>query len=84
MTKTQNPSPKKAIGLGFLPGEARHCFLIDVPKGASSGDLIFISEKREHELGQLIQIHEDKARLNNPSLRVVIDRNRWLFLAPSF
>jgi len=84
VTKTQNPRQKKAIGLGFLPGEARHCFLIDVPKGASGGDLIFISEKREHELGQLTQIHEDKARLNNPSLRVVIDRNRWLFMAPSF
>ena len=84
MAKAQSHPIKKATGLGFVPGEARHCFMIEIPKGTGSGDLVFITEKREHELARLIQEPEEKKHLNNPALRVVMDRNRWLFLAPSF
>ena len=31
---------RKSIGLGFLPVESRHGFLIHIPKGSAKGDLI--------------------------------------------
>ena len=36
----------KSIGLGFVPEESRHGFLIHIPKGSAKGDLISISEYR--------------------------------------
>jgi hypothetical protein len=75
---------RKVIGLGFLPEEARHGFLIDVPRGSAASDLICISEHRGHDLDHLGARSSGAPSPNDPSLRVVIDRNRWLVLAPAF
>ena len=77
-------STRKVIGLGFLPEEARHGFLVDIPKGTASGDFIRISEHRGDELDRLDMRAADTVSLNDPALRVVIDRNRWASLGPAF
>jgi hypothetical protein len=75
---------RKAIGLGFIPEEARHGFLIDVPKGGGRSDIIQISEYRGNDLDYSGTRALEPPSPIDPSLRVVIDRNRWLALAPAF
>jgi len=75
---------RKIIGLGFLPDEARHGFLIDVPKGSSQNDMVCITEHRGADLDSFGKRDIAAASPSDPSLRVVIDRNRWLMLAPAF
>ena len=80
----KQPSARKVLGLGFLPDEARHGFLIDIPKGTAGGDKICITEHRGNDLNHLGVRVIDAPTPNDPSLRVIIDRNRWLGLAPAF
>ena len=78
---------RKAIGLGFIPEEARHGFRVTVPKGSGSGDLIWITEHRGHDLNHLGQAEESTEKpvsTTDPEMRVIIDRGRWLALAPAF
>ena len=84
MTRAPSSSTRKVVGLGFLPEEARHGFLIDIPKGNASNEVICITEHRGNDLDHLGVRTLDTRSLNDPSLRVVIDRNRWLALAPAF
>lgn len=78
------PSSRRVIGLGFLPEEARHGFLIDVPKGTSQNDLICISEHRGADIDHLGVRTIAAASPADSALRVLIDRARWLLLAPAF
>lgn len=85
MATSKTPPPtalRKSLGLGFLPMEARHGFLIDISKGTSPGDPVFISELRGTELAkwETRESHEP----TDPALRVAITRDRWLELAPAF
>ncbi len=102
--KSCTDSARQPVGLGFLPVEARHGFLIEVPKGTSKNDHIRISEHRNVDLSQLDSVgHASSLSVNDaafistsqsknlshspntdPSLRVLIDRTRWLALAPEF
>lgn len=75
---------RRVVGVGFLPEEARHGFLIDVPKGSSQNDLICISEHRGTDLDHLGVRTIPAASPLDPALRVLIDRGRWLMLAPAF
>ncbi len=88
---------RQPVGLGFLPVEARHGFLIQVPKGTGKNDYIRISEHRNVDLSSYdpgesasraesaqIEISSTVSENSDPSLRVLIDRNRWLALAPEF
>ena len=77
-------SARKSIGLGFIPEEARHGFLIDVPKGTAGSDLICISEHRGDNLNTEGVRENPASSPSDPSLRVLIDRGRWLALAPGF
>lgn len=77
-------SARRAVGLGFLPDEARHGFLIDVPKGTTVSDLISITEHRGDDLGSIGERRVEAPSPNDPALRVVIDRARWHGLAPAF
>ncbi|EXI78521.1 MAG: hypothetical protein AW10_03005 [Candidatus Accumulibacter appositus] len=77
-------SARRIVGLGFLPDEARHGFLIDIPKGSGSSEIICITEHRGNDLDHLGARTVDRPSPNDASLRVVIDRNRWLALAPAF
>ena len=90
-------SNRQPVGLGFLPVEARHGFLIQVPKGTGKNDYIRISEHRNVDLSSYdpgesasvaessqLEIGSTVSLNSDPSLRVLIDRNRWLMLAPEF
>ena len=84
MARSSASTTRKVVGLGFLPEEARHGFLIDVPKGTSSSDMICITEHRGNDLDSLGARATQPPQPNAPGLRVVIDRARWLALAPAF
>ena len=88
MASTSAPTPathqRNVVGLGFLPDEARHGFLIDVPKGSSPSELICISEHRGTDLDHLGARATSAPNPTDPALRVLIDRTRWLALAPPF
>jgi Protein of unknown function (DUF3780) len=84
MVRASSIPSRNAIGLGFLPDEARHGFLVVVPKGTGGGDIIRISEHRGNELNDLGVQEKAATSPNDPSLRVLIDRTRWLGLAPGF
>ncbi len=84
MARALAPSNRKVVGLGFLPEEARHGFLIDVPKGVAAGAMVCITEHRGNDLDGLGARSAAAPQPNDPALRVVIDRARWLALAPAF
>lgn len=84
MARTPSILTRKVIGLGFLPDEARHGFLIDVPKGAGGNDMVCISEHRGNDLDGMGVRDSVVTSPGDPSLRVLIDRARWLALAPGF
>ncbi len=84
MARAQQPSPRKIVGLGFMPEESRHGFVIDIPKGIGGEDLIFITEHRGEDLDHLGANATHSRSLTDPSLRVTNDRARWLALAPAF
>jgi hypothetical protein len=77
-------STRKVAGLGFLPDEARHGFLIDIPKGSAADAMICITEHRGDDLDALGARTVAPPSPNDPALRVIIDRARWLALAPAF
>ena len=84
MARGNTTSIRKVLGLGFLPDEARHGFLIQIPKGAATGDLVSITEHRGNDLDHLGTIETNIPSPTDSSLRVLIDRGRWLALAPAF
>ncbi len=85
MPPTTRPPTRKPIGLGFIPEEARHGFLVHVPKGNANSEMICISENRGDGLGAMAEADSlPLPTLSDPSLRVLIDRLRWLALAPAF
>lgn len=91
VAKSRKASSKKVAGLGFIPTEARHGFLIDVPKGKGRNDWISIAEYRNVDISQLESNDQGVAEgedgdlpRDRANLRVLIDRGRWLELAPSF
>lgn len=84
MARTPSMPSRKVIGLGFLPDEARHGFLIDVPKGAAGSDMVCISEHRGNDLDGMGVRESAATSPSDLSLRVLIDRARWLALAPGF
>lgn len=84
MPRASSTSTRKVVGLGFLPDEARHGFLIDIPKGKTASDVICITEHRGEELDESGSRTVPAPSPGSPALRVVIDRTRWLALAPAF
>lgn len=84
MARTTATLSRKSIGLGFMPEEARHGFLIDIPKGSAGSDMICISEHRGDDLDTSGTRENPASSPSDPSLRVLIDRTRWLALAPGF
>ena len=67
-----------------MPDEARHGFLIDIPKGSSQSEMICITEHRGADFDNLAASAREVLSPNDPALRVMIDRNRWQALAPAF
>jgi len=83
-SRSSSHAVRTVVGLGFLPDEARHGFLIDVPKGSSPAEMVCISEHRGGELTHLGTRANTEPRATDAALRVLIDRSRWLALAPAF
>lgn len=81
MSTKKTPASRKALGLGFLPEEARHGFVVDMSR-TGKGDPVFISELRGEDLDRWEKFADIEP--TNPVLRVAITRERWLELAPSF
>jgi hypothetical protein len=81
MSTKKGVASRKALGLGFLPQEARHGFVIDISR-TSKGDPVFIAELRGQDLDRWEQLTDIEP--TNPALRVAITRERWLELAPAF
>jgi len=77
-------SGRRVIGLGFVPAEARHGFVITVPKGTGRDDLVAITEHRESGVIEIDERADAAATPTAPNLRVLIDRRRWEDLAPVF
>ncbi|WP_374469914.1 DUF3780 domain-containing protein [Phenylobacterium sp.] len=84
MARPRSTPTRRVIGLGFLPDEARHGFLIEVPKGAGAGDIVCISEHRGDGVDRADSREAAGLPPTDPSVRVLIDRGRWLSLAPGF
>lgn len=83
-SSSRSAAGRKTIGLGFLPDEARHGFLVDVPRGSAPAEMVCISEHRGAELDSLGERHSAAPNPADKGLRVLIDRTRWLALAPAF
>ncbi len=77
-------SGRRVIGLGFIPAEARHGFVITVPKGTGRDDLVAISEHRESGVNEMDEPANPASTPTAPNLRVLLDRRRWEDLAPVF
>ena len=45
MRRTTSSSARKVVGLGFLPGEARHGFLIDIPNALRNWEALDPEER---------------------------------------
>ena len=84
MSRTGSSPSRKVVGLGFLPEEARHGFLIDIPRGSGAADNVCITEHRGSDLDHLGARTVKAPSPGDPLLRVIIDRARWLALAPTF
>lgn len=85
MLPNTRPSARKPIGLGFIPEEARHGFLVHVPKGKENSEMICISEHRGDGLGAMAEADSvPLPTVSDPSLWVLIDRLRCLALVPAF
>ena len=84
MAKTATTATRKSIGLGFLPEESRHAFLIHIPRGTAKGELITISEYRGDRFSAAETTALPAPPPSDPSLRVVLDRGRWNALATPF
>lgn len=81
MTAKKTESLRKSVGLGFLPNEARHGFVIDIRR-TGKGDPVYIAELRGPELEKWESLAELEP--TDSALRVAITRERWLELAPAF
>lgn len=79
--KSATAPARAAVGLGFLPEEARHGFVVDISR-SGQGDPVYITELRGAELERWAHGHELPP--THPALRVAINRERWLELAPAF
>lgn len=81
MSTRKSPASRKALGLGFLPEEARHGFVVDISR-TGKGDPVYITELRGPDLARWDALTDIEP--NSPALRVAITRERWLALAPAF
>ena len=75
---------RRVVGLGFIPAESRHGFVVEVPRGTARDDLVAITERRESGLEEFAAETAAAATPTARNLRVLIDRRRWEDLGPAF
>ena len=74
----------EAVGLDFLPDEDPHGLLADLLRDAASGEMVCISEHCGAGLERLGERHSHPLNPADGALSVLIERTRWLALAPAF
>ncbi|MCC5838833.1 MAG: DUF3780 domain-containing protein [Opitutales bacterium] len=78
----RSPAKQRVLGLGFLADQARHGFRVFVPKGSGADDIVQISEFRGIAPEEPTDLPREAPA--DPAVRVLLDRRRWLELAPAF
>jgi len=81
--KPSDMSARKSLGLGFIPDELQHGFILHLPAGRAATADVFISEHRDFVLegGELRPRPVTPA---DPDARVLIKRPRWDAIATAF
>ena len=74
---------RKSIGLGFMPEEARHGFLLDLPASQAQDAVVMVSEHRDYRLAES-DVAPAKRLATDPEVRVAFERHRWDALASAF
>ena len=74
---------KQFFGLGFLPEELQHGFILHLPEGRAATADVFISEHRDFVLEDG-EIRPRPVTVNDPDVRVRIQRARWDEIATAF
>lgn len=74
---------RKSVGLGFLPDELRHGFLLYLP-ASSAQSQIMIQELRSPSADFLAERLKTRPESGNPMTRVRLDLARWNAIAPAF
>lgn len=73
----------RVIGLGLIPDESRHGFLLRIPASQKAEADVLISEHRDWVFDQG-ELQVPPVSPSDPHLRVRLSRNRWEALAPAF
>jgi hypothetical protein len=84
MARLTRPVSPRVVGLGFVPGEVRHGFVLHVPASQASDALVCLSEFRAQGSDDSGELPGQPPPPGAPELRVAITRGRWLALAPDF
>jgi hypothetical protein len=74
---------KQSSGLGFIPEELQHGFILHLPAGRAATADVFISEHRDFVLEQG-EIRPRPVTETDPDVRVNIKRVRWDEIATAF
>ena len=76
-------SARKSIGLGFVPDELQHGFILHLPASKAATAQVIISEHREFVLEDG-EVCAPPIMNTEPSARVFMDRSRWEQIAVPF
>jgi hypothetical protein len=74
---------KQCFGLGFIPEELQHGFILHLPTGRAATADVFISEHRDFVLEDG-EIRPRPVTVTDPDVRVHIQRARWDEIATAF
>lgn len=80
---TSSDTAKKVFGLGFIPEELQHGFILHLPAGRAASADVFVSEHRDFVLEDG-EIRPRPVTLNDPDVRVHTRRVRWDEIATAF
>ena len=80
---SSDPTAKKCFGLGFIPEELQHGFILHLPAGRAASADVFISEHRDFVLEDG-EIRPRPVSVDDPDVRVQIKRVRWDEIATAF
>ena len=81
--KSRDTKAKQCFGLGFIPEELQHGFILHLPAGRAATADVLISEHRDFVLEDG-EIRPRPVTVNDPDVRVQIKRVRWDEIATAF
>ena len=79
----ESPTRTRSIGLGFMPQDARHGFVVHLPTSMAQGAEVLIAEYRDFAiLGE--EVRAAPVTPSDPAVRAVLRRAQWDAIAPTF